>query len=275
MEASDTIHETIHDAAIDRSAADRAAPGGALPKRAASPLGAFVFDACMGIVLMLAISVAVGVAWGIANGVAGNGTATLAMDTMSLLWMTALGTGGAAVIVYLWRRRATPAERAASLAAARRPGTWGWAALVAGAVFLATSAAQWLMGQGGIQAEPTNVQVIQDGLALNPVQVLLFAVVVAPVYEELFFRRVLFGRLWAAGKPWLGILLSSAVFALMHEVPGVGGNPLEATLLLWVVYGGMGAAFAWVYWKTGTLWAAIGAHALNNLVSCLILFATT
>ena len=61
----------------------------------------------------------------------------------------------------------------------------------------------------------------------------------------------------------------------MHEVPGVGGNPLEATLLLWLVYGGMGAAFAWVYWKTGTLWAAIGAHALNNLVSCLILFATT
>lgn len=261
MEASDTID----DAAIARTVAERPA----------SALGGFVFDACMGIVLMLAISVAVGMAWGIANGVAGNGTATLAMDTMSLLWMTALGTGSAAGIVYFWRRRATPAERAASFAAARRPATWGWAALVAGAVFLATSAAQWLMGQGGIDAEPTNVQVIQDGLALSPVQVLLFAVVIAPVYEELFFRRVLFGRLWAAGKPWLGIVLSSAVFALMHEVPGVGGNPPEATLLLWLVYGGMGAAFAWVYWKTGTLWAAIGAHALNNLVSCLILFATT
>ena len=46
--------------------------------------------------------------------------------------------------------------------------------------------------------------------------VVLFAVVLAPLYEELLFRRVLFGRLWHAGWPVLGIALSSVIFALVH-----------------------------------------------------------
>ena len=29
----------------------------------------------------------------------------------------------------------------------------------------------------------------------------------------------------------------------------------------------MGAAFCWLYRRTGTLWAAIAAHALNNAVA--------
>ena len=245
---------------LDNTARGHAAP---VPARAPRPVPAFAFDAVMGVVLMLAISVAFGIGWTMAS--------TGAPGTMSLLWMTALG--GAALLMYFWRRRATPAERAASARAARRPSTWGWAALVAGAMFAGTSLLQWLMGQAGIEVEPTNLQLIQDGLALHPVQVLVFAALLAPAYEELLFRRVLFGRLWAAGRPWLGMLLSSSVFALMHEFPGVSGNPIETTLVLWASYGLMGAAFAWVYWRTGTLWAAFGAHALHNLASCLVLLA--
>ena len=269
MEASDILDDT---------------PGGAVasPGAPPHPLPGFAFDAVMAIVLMLAISILAGVAWGIGQGFAAatNGVdpadAAAALGTpgtMALLWMTALGTGGAALVVYFWRRRATPAERTASAAAVRKPATWGWAVLVAGVVFTATNAMQWLMAQGGIEVEPTNQQIIQDGLALYPVQVLVFAALLAPAYEELLFRRVLFGRLWAAGKPWLGMVLSSAMFALMHEIPGASANPIEATLLLWLVYGFMGAAFAWVYWRTGTLWAAFAAHALHNLVSCLLLLS--
>ena len=247
---------------LDNTPRGHAAP---VPARAPRPVPAFAFDAVMGVVLMLAISVAFGIGWTMAS--------TGAPGTMSLLWMTALGMGGAALLMYFWRRRATPAERAASARAARRPSTWGWAALVAGAMFAGTSLLQWLMGQAGIEVEPTNLQLIQDGLAMYPVQVLVFAALLAPAYEELLFRRVLFGRLWAAGRPWLGMLLSSSVFALMHEFPGVSGNPIETTILLWAIYGLMGAAFAWVYWRTGTLWAAFGAHALHNLASCLVLLA--
>ena len=41
----------------------------------------------------------------------------------------------------------------------------------------------------------------------------------------------------------------------------------QATGVLWLTYGFMGAAFALVYWRTRTLWAPIAAHALNNAVA--------
>src|SRR3546814_570001 len=109
--------------------------------------------------------------------------------------------------------------------------------------------------------------------ARNPALLLLVVALLAPAYEELLFRRVLFGRLWAAGRPLLGIVLSSAAFACMHELPGTGGNGLLAGALLWTCYAMMGALFAWVYRRTGTLWAAIGAHAVNNLIACMLLLA--
>lgn len=270
MDASDTLDNAP-------LAAAEAAPAAPPPR----PLGAFAFDAAMAIVLLLALSVLFGIAWGVAQGfmaatggvAPGDVAAAIGTPgTMATLWMAAFGTGGAALILYFWRRPASPTERADSLAAARRPATWGWTVLVAAVVFAATTGLHWALTQAGLEVEPTNQKFIQDGLALYPVQVLVFAVLLAPAYEELLFRRVLFGRLWAAGKPWLGVVMSSVVFALMHEIPGTGGNPIEVTLLLWLVYGFMGAAFAWVYWRTGTLWAAFAAHALNNLVSCLLLF---
>lgn len=273
MEASDTIDTVV------------ASDGSSAPAKPRRPLRAFAFDAVMAIVLMLAISIAFGIAWGVVQGASAVMSGTEAQDAeavaaaigtpgaMALLSMTALGTGLAALVVYFWRRRATPAERAASNRAARDPATWKWVLLVAAAVFVVSNAMQWLMGQTGVEVEPTNLKIIQDGLALYPATVLVFAAIVAPAYEELLFRRVLFGRLLAAGKPWLGMVLSSAVFALMHELPGASGNPIEATLMLWVLYGSMGAAFAWVYWRTGTLWAAFAAHGLHNLVSCLVLMA--
>ncbi|HET8818260.1 MAG TPA: CPBP family intramembrane glutamic endopeptidase [Xanthomonadaceae bacterium] len=273
MEASDTIDAALADGGVDA------------PVKEKRPLRAFTFDAVMAIVLMLVISIGFGIAWGVVQGATAVMSGADAQDpeaiaaaigtpgVLALLWMTALGTGGAALILYAWRRRATPAERAASSRAARQPATWKLAVLAAAAVFLMTSAMQWLMGQTGVAVEPSNLEIIREGLALHPAMVLLFAAIIAPAYEELLFRRVLFGRLLAAGKPWLGMVLSSLVFALMHEIPGASGNPIEATLMLWVLYGSMGAVFAWVYWKTGTLWAAFAAHGLHNLISCLVLVA--
>lgn len=83
---------------------------------------------------------------------------------------------------------------------------------------------------------------------------------------------MLFGRLLAAGRPWLGIALSSAIFALVHEVPGISGNGPAAIAQLWLIYGSMGAAFAWLYWRTGTLWAPIAAHGINNATALAALY---
>lgn len=120
---------------------------------------------------------------------------------------------------------------------------------------------------------PSNQALIEAVGVEFPVALLVFVVLLAPAYEELLFRRVLFGRLWAAGRPLLGLVLSSVLFACMHEMPGLGGSGPLAGALLWGCYAAMGALFAWVYWRTGTLWAAVGAHAVNNAIAGALLLA--
>ena len=138
------------------------------------------------------------------------------------------------------------------------------------AVFLGSSLLGWLGEQAGSAPVPTNLALVEEASRQWPVFLFLFAVLPAPAYEELLFRRVFFGRFLAAGRPWLGLLVSSVAFALVHEVPGISANPPLAVVQLWLIYGGMGAAFAWLYWRTGSLWAPFLAHALNNGIALAI-----
>lgn len=245
--------------------------------------GQVAIDVLIALLVMLAASIAAGAAWAawrIASAIGENGGQAVEADRLA----AAMGDPGAlaqilmaiasmatpALVLYFWRRRATAAERHDSWRAARTPSTWAWTALVAGLVFGGSSLASGLMQMAGVEPVPTNLAMVEEASRRWPVFLFLFAVVLAPVYEELLFRRVLFGRFVAAGRPWLGLVVSSLAFALMHEIPGVSANPPGAVAMLLVVYAGMGAAFAWVYHRTGTLWAPIVAHGLNNAVALLV-----
>lgn len=249
------------------------------------PLAGFAIDLAVALALVFGVAFGGSVLWALGRGLrlglqGGAGVEPGALagrlgqpGALALLVISLAASGSAALVLYFWRRRAGPGECAASRAAARRPATWGWA-LLAGLASFATSAAATTLGrQAGIEQAPANGAVIEAVGAGHPVLLLLLAVVAAPACEELLFRRVLFGRLWAAGRPWLGLALSSAAFACLHELPGAGGHGLAGSLLLWACYAAMGAAFAAVYWRTGTLWSAIGAHAANNLLACALLLA--
>ena len=236
------------------------------------PLPAFLFDLVMAILIVLALSMGTGAAWAVFQGVqhalgAGDGQGLTEPGAIALICIAIIGTGGAALVMYFWRRRATVQERESSLRAARQWSTWALAAATGIAMFLFSSTVAWLGRQVGIQPEPTNQQMIEAAYSISPLFLFAFAALLAPAYEELLFRRVLFGRFLAANKVGLGMLLSSLAFAFVHEIPGLSANSFPAMLLLWFTYGVMGAAFAWVYWRTGTLWAAIGAHAVNNALA--------
>lgn len=247
------------------------------------PVAGFFLDLVIAVATLLALSMLSGLAWGLYRGAvvgaeaAGQGTP---LDTNALaqqlgqpgplaqILMALFATGGAALLVYVLRRRADAGERRASLQAVQRPSTWGWTLLVATGVVMGSNLIAFLSKQAGIEPVPTNLRLMEDALVQFPAFLALFAILLAPAYEELLFRRVLFGRLWKAGRPWLGLVLSSVAFALIHEVPGAGsGNGPWEIAQLWLVYGGMGAAFAWLYQRTGTLWAPIAAHALNNAIA--------
>lgn len=254
----------------------------ALPKapqrKPGSPIAGFLIDLGIATLTLLGLSMASGLLWGMYRAVivvretGVQPAEALAQQVgqpgaLAQILMALFATGGAAVFLYFLRRRADASERSASWHAARRPSTWGWTLLVAAAVVIGSNGIAWLARQAGIEPVPTNLALMEQALARFPWFLALFAIVLAPAYEELLFRRVLFGRLWQAGRPWLGMLLSSLAFALVHEVPGTSENGPWEIAQLWLVYGGMGAAFAWLYQRTGTLWAPIVAHALNNAIA--------
>lgn len=79
---------------------------------------------------------------------------------------------------------------------------------------------------------------------------------ITPMSEELFFRGFIFRGLLPKLGPWGAIVASAAVFSAFHLSIGVL-IPIFIT----------GFLFAWLYWRTGSLWAAIGAHAGQNALA--------
>lgn len=86
----------------------------------------------------------------------------------------------------------------------------------------------------------------------------ILAVVMAPLFEEIFFRGFLF-RGFSSSWGWVaGACVSSAVFGIAH-----------LQLDIFVPLFALGFALAWVYKRTGSLWTSIAFHALFNGLSVL------
>ena len=79
---------------------------------------------------------------------------------------------------------------------------------------------------------------------------------VTPLSEEIFFRGFVFRGLVPKIGPWMAIVVSACVFSVFHINFAVM-IPIFITGLL----------FAWLYWRTGSLWASIGAHAGQNALA--------
>ena len=226
-----------------------------------------------------------GIFWGMARcfelATAGPGRAKLDPATIATslgqpgilfqIGATALSFGTAALILLLWRRRPTAEERAQSRMASGRIDTWALAIGTGLLTTLLTTGLSYLADVASIDITPANEAMIRGLTAQSPWLLIPFAAMLAPVYEEVLFRRVFYGRLLAAGRPLLGLVLSAGLFAFMHEIPVLGGNPWTVTLALWTVYAGLGVAFALLYRRCRTLWAPIAAHATHNLLACLLL----
>lgn len=87
---------------------------------------------------------------------------------------------------------------------------------------------------------------------------IVLAVVMAPLFEEVFFRGFLF-RGFAESWGWLwGAVVSAAIFAVAHL-------QLDVFVPLFV----LGFVLAWVYHRTGSLWTSITLHAVFNGISVM------
>ena len=178
-------------------------------------------------------------------------------------------TGLTSYIVYRMRCPATAVERQLAWAAFSQAKTWQWVLIGSlGVIVINALVTQWLT-QLGIAMHPTNSDLIHQAMMQFPTFLILFVVIIAPLYEELLFRRVFFGRFLRAGQPRTGVCISSMAFAVLHEIPGQSMNGWTALLFLWLVYGAMGCVLAIVYQRTQALWVSVVVHGCNNFVALL------
>ena len=90
---------------------------------------------------------------------------------------------------------------------------------------------------------------------------ILFAAICGPVTEEIFFR----GFMYSAMKKKMGILwsilITSALFSLMHTHP-VGFLPIMV----------LGILLAYLYEKTGSIIPSITVHIIHNVGTVCMVF---
>ncbi len=96
-----------------------------------------------------------------------------------------------------------------------------------------------------------------------------YAVVIAPIHEELFFRGILFRSLRDRYGFGIGAVGSGAAFGLIHYVPG----PWYSSLLLVSVMVVTGMALAYLYERRGNIVASVVAHATFNVIGLSFIFA--
>jgi len=93
--------------------------------------------------------------------------------------------------------------------------------------------------------------------------IILFGVVLAPIFEEMLFRGFLLPLLMRSVGPLLGILLTAVPFALLH------GTQNQWAWQPVVLIGIAGIAFGFVRYRTGSTTAAFLMHSAYNATGFL------
>lgn len=113
----------------------------------------------------------------------------------------------------------------------------------------------------GVDPNSQNTEVIVELTRMNPLFMLIPAII-APIIEELIFRKILFGTFYKKMNFIWAALLSSVIFGVFH---------MDLTHLL--VYAAMGFVFAYLYVKTKRIIVPILVHmALNTITVTAQLF---
>jgi membrane protease YdiL (CAAX protease family) len=113
----------------------------------------------------------------------------------------------------------------------------------------------------GIDPKPPPIEAILKNSDANTLWFLCFGIIVlAPISEELIFRRFIFGFL----APHLGFIASMLLTATFFAAIHMSWYSLPALFLL-------GIGFQLIYLKFGSLYPAIIMHSLNNAVAVTLL----
>lgn len=120
--------------------------------------------------------------------------------------------------------------------------------------------------------ESANQILIDQMIADNFLRMAFEVTIVASIFEELIFRGIFFRNIYSKNK-FLAYIVTFFAFGIPHLLIGFTENGISEFMFL-PIYGLMGVIFAFVYDKTDSIYTAMGAHLLNNLISVVILAFT-
>ncbi|MCE4048767.1 CPBP family intramembrane glutamic endopeptidase [Bacillus sp. Au-Bac7] len=139
----------------------------------------------------------------------------------------------------------------------------GWAILLLFLKFILTAlliGLLFLLGKDPDFTVPKNQQKAEEFIQMTGLSVITI-IILAPIIEEFFFRKIIVGHLFFRHK-YIGVIVSGLLFGGVHVIAGF-------TLQAFIAYTVMGLLFGFVYVKTGRLETSIIAHGVNNLIALL------
>jgi len=147
----------------------------------------------------------------------------------------------------------------------------GWGAIFAGPAIIATSLVLLALLSVIHQepASPLPPTGTTAGLLLN----LLAGAVIAPAYEELFFRGFTLTAWRRMTGPQVAIIRSAILFALIHASFQAGdtfGAAVGVAVVAVAARLPVALFLGWIFVRRGSLWASIGLHATFNAVLIVI-----
>lgn len=109
-----------------------------------------------------------------------------------------------------------------------------------------------------------NEEAVQEMIKALPLLMILDAGIIAPINEELVFRKSLKDIF---NNKWLFALPSFLLFGLAHVI-GSAKSVLDYLYL--IPYGALGGAFALAYYDTDTIFTSISLHMIHNLILVIL-----
>ncbi|KGL40318.1 CPBP family intramembrane glutamic endopeptidase [Listeria booriae] len=117
-----------------------------------------------------------------------------------------------------------------------------------------------IMSMFGVGGASQNTEMLGEMARAVPI-VVVFTSVLAPILEEIVFRKIIFGELASRLNIHVAAVISSLFFGLMH---------MELSYLL--VYVVIGLMLCYMYTKTKRIAVPIAAHMLMNIIAMIIQF---
>ena len=134
----------------------------------------------------------------------------------------------------------------------------------------------WLIGLFGMMVfnfiltfllkagQANNEQAVQTMIKSLPWLMLINAGIIAPFIEEIVFRKC-FKNIFES--KYLFILTSGIFFGLMHVITN---SQSLLDFLFFIPYSSLGIAFAYIYYKTDTIFTSVVMHMIHNTLLILL-----